>query len=359
MKLNLNLFVYLFFCTFLFCHCSYGSTLRQAQGERDKGKPLVLSERKRDERSPRTDNFNFCISSKTNTEKAHLRNKMTIPKLQLFKKTVEKQVQLFPETFYLENNRSLPVLKYKFLPVYIYPTLSGLHVANLYETMKIKDRFTQFFNTFYLRSFFNSKKIALTFDDGPDETYTKEILNILKQKNVPATFFLVGENIENYPELTKKINNLGHAIGGHTYNHARLTELPPKFAYKTQIQKTQKIFKDILGFEPLFFRPPYGAITDEQIKYFGNKGFKIINWSIDSFDWDDTQNNYKEIIKLIKTYIHDGAIILMHSGGKDQNNMIGDRSNTVKALPYIIDLLQSMGYEFCTVPELLNISAKK
>lgn len=232
----------------------------------------------------------------------HLRNEMTTKKLQLFKETVAKQAQAFPDYYFLE------ALDY-------------------------------------------DKEIALTFDDGPEGKFTDQVLDVLKEYNIKATFFLVGSNMERYPDVVKRIQAEGHAIGSHTYSHSDLRTLSKEGAYD-QLWRAGHVFKRLLGFEPAFYRPPYGAVTDEQIPYFASKGYRTINWSIDSFDWDTTQNSVEEITGRVLKYAHEGAIVLMHTGGKD-------KTNTVKSLPIIIKTLLERGYSFKTVPDMLKIPAKK
>lgn len=228
----------------------------------------------------------------------HLRNEMTTPKFQEFKRTVARQAATFPDSYFLE------ALDY-------------------------------------------DQEVALTFDDGPDQIYTPQILDILKEYNVKATFFLLGSKMLQYPEVVQRIKAEGHAIGGHSYSHPDLRKISPEIAYATEIEKTQGIMLDLLGYQPLFFRPPYGAITDQQIDYLAQRNFKIVNWSIDTFDWDAKQNSVQEMTGKIKRYLHEGAIILMHSAGRD-------RKNTVKALPEIIKFLEASGYQLVTVPEMFK-----
>ena len=146
----------------------------------------------------------------------------------------------------------------------------------------------------------------------------------------------------------RRIHEEGHAIGGHSYDHPDFRDLSVQDAYKSQIENTQNYIKDIVGYAPSIFRPPYGALTDDQVSFLCQKKLKMINWSIDTFDWDAEQNSVQEILQKVSEYKHPGAIILMHSGG-------GNRSNTVQALPLMIEHLREAGYGFSTIPALLNI----
>lgn len=210
----------------------------------------------------------------------------------------------------------------------------------------------QYPDLYFLEALDYDQEVALTFDDGPDGVYTEQILDILKQYDVKATFFLLGSNIQRYPEVVKRIVAEGHAIGNHSYSHPDLRTLSKEDAYQAELSKTQQVFAELVSIKPAIYRPPYGAVTDEQILYFAEQGLLTINWSIDTFDWDKKQNSVEEMKqeKVFK-YLHEGGIILMHSAG-------GNRENTVKALPGIIEGLQNQGYQLKTIPELLEISGQ-
>jgi len=169
-----------------------------------------------------------------------------------------------------------------------------------------------------------TKKVALTFDDGPDKKYTQEVLDILKENEVKATFFFIGEQVELFPAVAKRAVAENHEIGNHSYDHSRSTKITKEELFEEQICKTQEIFKTVLDTEPLLFRPPDGAINEEQIEFLGEKGYKTIKWSIDTIDWDKSQNSVEEIVDKVKAGIHGGAIILFHSGcGKKNHTVIG------------------------------------
>jgi peptidoglycan-N-acetylglucosamine deacetylase len=211
----------------------------------------------------------------------------------------------------------------------------------------LKDKPANIPNPFTYTLHRTKKQIAITFDDGPDGKYTPEILDVLKEYNVKATFFLLGQNMEYYPEMARRIVDEGHAVGNHSYSHPDFRYLTVEDALQKQVIKTQQVFEDILGFRPAYFRPPYGAVTDEQIRVLCEEGMIIIDWSIETFDWSDTQNSPEKILNRIKKYHHGGAVILMHSAG-------GDRSNSITVLPQIIEFLQNEGYELVTIDEMFD-----
>ncbi len=188
--------------------------------------------------------------------------------------------------------------------------------------------------------------VALTFDDGPSIKHTPEILNILKEHNVKATFFIVGEHVKYYPGLTKRIFEEGHIIGNHSYYHPDFKTISRK-EVEEELTKTSKSVQKITGRYPLLLRPPYGHCNDTVNQVVKDLGFKMITWSVMTDDYKP-EIKAEEIKKEILNKMHPGAIIGLHDGG-------GDRTKTVKALPEIIRTLREQGYELVTIPELLNI----
>lgn len=214
---------------------------------------------------------------------------------------------------------------------------------------KAKELKQMFPNVFYMDSQSQRKRVALTFDDGPDNNTTPKILDILNQYNVPATFFLIGENAERYPAVVKRIFYEGHQVANHSWSHLRPTELSSS-NFLWEVKQSSKVLQDYLRpSNPLYYRPPYGLLTNTQMGKIREEGYLVISWSIDSLDW--TKSTPKDIRDKVVDSIYPGAIVLMHSaGGKDK------RQSTVEALPDIIDSLTKQGYEFVTVHDLLNLS---
>lgn len=191
------------------------------------------------------------------------------------------------------------------------------------------------------------KQIALTFDDGPDNKYTPKILDILKKNQIKATFFLVGEHAERYPDTVKRIAEEGHIIGNHTWDHQDLAKLPPESIHN-EIAKTDEMIKKITGQSPSLFRAPYGAVNEQVKSDAASSGHMLIGWSVDTMDWDG--KTVQQIMAAVKKEAAPGAIILQHSSGGKKGNL----NNTVEALPQIIAYLKNNGYSFVTVPELLT-----
>lgn len=180
------------------------------------------------------------------------------------------------------------------------------------------------------------KRIALTFDDGPS-MYTSELLDGLEERDVHASFFLLGECIEGKEDIVKKIYDGGNLIGNHTFTHERLDRVPEKKACE-KIERTSNMIYDITGEYTVFVRPPYGE---------WRKGLDLkvqmipVFWDIDSLDW--TTHDVKSVVSRVVKNAHDGAIILMHDCSK----------SSVQAALEIIDTLQKNGYTFVTVDDLV------
>ncbi len=182
------------------------------------------------------------------------------------------------------------------------------------------------------------KVVALTFDDGPSK-YTNEILEILKENDASATFFVIGNKVEIYKDTMQKMVSYGNEIGNHSYNHKWLTKLT-EADLKEQIEKTQEIIQSTTGFTPTLIRPTYGSISQKLRKQLS---LDIVMWTVDTSDW-----KYKSVDRIVKEATEktkDLDIILMHDTHK----------RTVDALKKIIPTLQKQGFEFVTVSELKEI----
>lgn len=188
------------------------------------------------------------------------------------------------------------------------------------------------------------KVIALTFDDGPWPKSTAQVLDILKKENVKSTFFVVGQNVRNYPDLTKRIVAEGHTIANHTWHHWYHQMNPQVAAY--EVANTTDIILKTTGVKTSLFRPPGGNMTNGVVNYARSSKYAVIMWSSDSIDY--SRPGVPRLINNIFRSARPGGIVLMHDGG-------GDRSHTVKALPEIINRFRKQGYKFVTIPELLEM----
>lgn len=186
------------------------------------------------------------------------------------------------------------------------------------------------------------KKIALTFDDGPHPRYTDEILDILSEYNIKATFFVIGINAEYYPKQLKREVREGHEIGNHTYSHPHMKSLDAA-ATREQILKCQKVITDLTGKPPKLFRPPEGFCTTCTSTVMKECGFTPVLWNIDTRDWAGT--SVDAIVNNVKNGAGSGKIILFH-------DYVSCKNSTIPALRILIPYLLKQGYEFCTVSEL-------
>lgn len=178
--------------------------------------------------------------------------------------------------------------------------------------------------------------VALTFDDGPDPAYTRPILNILDKYGIKATFFMIGEEAERFPELVKEIKAHGHSIANHSMTHPMLTRLSAvRLSY--EINQPNVIIKKITGDVPHCLRPPYGAHNRRVDAAANEQGLTIMMWDISPSDYERPPT--ERLANYVIRRAHPGDIILMHDGG-------GNRSHTVAALPEIIEALQKRGMGF-------------
>lgn len=186
------------------------------------------------------------------------------------------------------------------------------------------------------------KYISLTFDDGPNPETTPRLLDILKEKGVKATFFMLGQNVVKYESLVKKVAEDGHEVASHSYSHPQLTSVDAQ-RVKEEVQNTDKVIYHATGKLPTDFRPPYGAVNKDVAAIIGKP---IIQWSVDSQDWQS--NNAQSIIKRIDDTAYNDTIVLMHD----------IHPETVNAVATVIDHLREEGYEILPSTELLGKKAK-
>jgi len=193
------------------------------------------------------------------------------------------------------------------------------------------------------------REIALTFDDGPSP-YTPQVLAVLVHYHVPATFFLIGEQVAGYPNVVQQEALDGNAVEDHTWTHPNLNLLSVANVAAELGDTEQAINRTLGAAEVTLFRPPYGNVDGTVLRVAGQLHLTAIKWNVDPQDWARPGTNV--IISRVLAQTRNGSIILMHDGG-------GNRSQTVAALPQIIVSLQQRGYRFVTVPQLLADSGFK
>lgn len=187
------------------------------------------------------------------------------------------------------------------------------------------------------------KVVALTFDDGPWETTTEQVLEILNQQKVKATFFWVGLHLQRHPDLARQVVAAGHAIGNHTWRHPLQNLDQPTAAQ--ELSNAARLIYEITGVKTSLFRPPAGNLAGGLVPYAQAQNQTVTLWSVDSHDY---YVSAPIIVDNVLRGVKPGSIVLLHDGG-------GDRSATVQALPQIITALKQQGYRFLTIPQLLEL----
>ena len=216
------------------------------------------------------------------------------------------------------------------------------------------------------------KQVAITFDDGPDPHWTPRILDVLKHEHAPAAFFLIGSEAEQYPDLLERIYREGHEIGNHTWSHPDVSEISAGHM-KVEMNATERLFEAKLGVKPIFFRPPYSIDQNPDIdaevrplQVMQDMGYVAVGSNNDPYDWreinpdDGSRNTAEKITNAILSNLppcpadpmqnpHCGNIILLHDGG-------GNRAETLKALPAIIEGVRARGFEIVPVSQLMSMT---
>ncbi len=184
-----------------------------------------------------------------------------------------------------------------------------------------------------------NRVVALTFDDGPNPPYTEELLGILSNKQVSATFFLVGSQVEQYPNTARSILSAGHDVGGHAYGWEPLL-LKGKGFVEGELAQMESAFRQIGVTKLSLFRPPGGILLFHQEKLVEARGYAVVGADVVVGDWKagDAETIAKRVVKKVRP----GSIVALHDGG-------GDRSATLAAVPMIIDRLKAMGYGFVPI----------
>ncbi|MBA3961484.1 MAG: polysaccharide deacetylase family protein [Chthoniobacterales bacterium] len=183
--------------------------------------------------------------------------------------------------------------------------------------------------------------IAMTFDDGPSEKLTPELLDILAAHHIHATFFVIGENAERAPQIVQRAVKEGHEIGNHSWSHPAFAKMSDP-AVRRELQKTDDVIHAAIGHSPVLLRPPYGSITARQKQWIHAEfGYRIILWDVDPLDWKRPGPSVVE--SRIVRQTRPGSIILSHD----------IHPGTIKAMPETFDKLQAKGFKFVTVSELI------
>jgi peptidoglycan-N-acetylglucosamine deacetylase len=190
------------------------------------------------------------------------------------------------------------------------------------------------------------REIALTFDDGPDPDYTPQILDVLQQYGIKATFFCIGRQVEAYPQIVRQAYETGHVIGNHSWTHPDLGLLPASDIL-SELNHTFSAIQEAIGVQSTFFRPPFGSLSAQVLAQACHAGVSTVMWNAGEEARDWSRPGVDFIIRHILSLVSNGSIILMHDGG-------GDRSQTVAALRVIIQRLQDGGFQFVTIQQMID-----
>ncbi|MDR7866132.1 MAG: polysaccharide deacetylase family protein [Sporomusaceae bacterium] len=195
----------------------------------------------------------------------------------------------------------------------------------------------------------SQKIVALTFDDGPYPPYTGQVLDILREEGVPATFFVIGRNAEKYPDLMRRMVAEGHQVGNHTYNHVDLLKAD-RATIADEVDRTSRAIAAITGAPAKVVRPPHGFRDAVVLEVMAERGLKVVEWSVLSRDW--TNPGVATIAQRTLDKVKSGAVILLHDG--DGVAATAPRAQTVEAARQIIRDLKTRGFKFVTVDEILK-----
>ena len=189
----------------------------------------------------------------------------------------------------------------------------------------------------------NSEKpyVYLTFDAGYEAGYTEKILEVLKQNNVKATFFITGHYLNTSPDIVKRMIDEGHIVGNHTVNHKSMPDIDNE-TIKKEVMDLHTAVYEKFGYEMKYIRPPKGEYSERTIDYTNSLGYKTVMWSFAYDDWDENKQGREEYgKKKILDNVHNGEVMLLHSTSKDNSNI----------LDYCIKEIKNMGYEFKSLDE--------
>ena len=185
--------------------------------------------------------------------------------------------------------------------------------------------------------------IALTFDDGPHQKLTPRLLDLLAEHHIHVTFFVIGENAAEHPQILQRAVREGHEIGNHTWSHPNLAKMTDENV-RSQIQRTEEAIRSAIGSQPTLFRPPYGSVTAHQKRFIHDElGYEIILWEVDPLDWKNPGPNVVSSRILKET--RPGSIVLAHD----------IHAQTIQAMPATLTELEAKGFKFVTVSELLKL----
>ncbi|MBQ3038755.1 MAG: polysaccharide deacetylase family protein [Clostridia bacterium] len=198
------------------------------------------------------------------------------------------------------------------------------------------------YDSFYMNNQ-KPKRLYLTFDEGYENGYTAKILDVLKEKNVPAAFFVTGPYAKKETGLIQRMIDEGHIVGNHTVNHPNLPKMAVSENIIEELTELNKIVKELYSYDMKYMRPPEGEFSQKVLAISRDLGFRTVFWSFAYPDWNvNNQKGSHYAFSEITPYLHDGAVLLLHAVSKDNTEALGD----------VIDYARAQGYEFGTLDEI-------
>jgi peptidoglycan/xylan/chitin deacetylase (PgdA/CDA1 family) len=200
-----------------------------------------------------------------------------------------------------------------------------------------------------------TRALALTFDDGPNDPWTFRLLDVLAKHSVTATFFMVGKYVDQRPDIARAVADAGHAIGNHTYTHPNLI-FQSEWQVRDEISRCDRALSDAVGEKRTkLFRPPFGGRRPGTLGIVRSMGKVPIMWNVTGWDWN--ANSADTVARKVSAQLHRGDVVLLHDGGHLQFG--ADRSRTVEAVRQIVERYIGEGFRFPTIPEMMDGAGRK
>jgi peptidoglycan-N-acetylglucosamine deacetylase len=199
-----------------------------------------------------------------------------------------------------------------------------------------------------------TRKLALTFDDGPNDPYTSQLLKVFDAHGVHATFFFIGKFVAERPSIARSVVAAGHSVGSHSYSHRDLTLLSES-ELVTDIKAANQVIENATGVRPTLFRPPFGKRNRRIFEVVEKCGMTPVMWSAASYDW--RTNSHEKIVNSLRSQIRGGEVILLHDGS--DRDIGAERAHVVRATDQILRQYRDAGYDFVTVAEMMRAAAHR